>query len=164
MSSLRGELAAKDAELERVVKDANQRAACMQHASDGKFKALLDQFRTDMAIVDKEVHAKRVDYRTETEQLRLKLQQVTGEAKELGGLLEAAVKSDSRKEALIREMKVAYEGDLSQVKTRTAEIERERAQIEVTRKQMREEQLRFGGEVEEAIFKLKTADAKIKQQ
>lgn len=88
-------------------------------------KQLVEGFRTDMAIVDKEVNNTKEKYSNENEQLKIKLQSVSKEATELGSLLEAAVKSDTRKEAMIKEMQVAFDTEKKKVEQWRKELKEE---------------------------------------
>lgn len=78
-----------------------------------------------MAIVDKEVNNTKEKYSNENEQLKIKLQSVSKEATELGSLLEAAVKSDTRKEAMIKEMQVAFDTEKKKVEQWRKELKEE---------------------------------------
>ena len=92
---------AKDEECYKRVNEMQVRQQKLTDECDDKIKKLVEGFRTDMAIVDREMQTRKDKFVNENEQLRVKLASVTKEASELGSLLEAAVKSDTRKEAII---------------------------------------------------------------
>lgn len=73
--------------------------------------------------------------------LENKLMKSTQQNAELKGLLQLAVKSDTRKEALIEELKVQFEGERSRVAARLEAVEREKQSIDEYKKELKQSSL-----------------------
>ena len=125
----------------------------LEKKSEQQMSRLISDFQRDLQTVDSELQRKIAVLSEQKAKLDNKLEKQVKANAELKSLLQMAVKADARKEALLEELKAAFAKEKQSVQVKMDTVDKEKDSIDGYKKQLREENLRYKGVIDDLEYK-----------
>ena len=127
----------RDREYDKLQSDTQHQIKELKTKSEMTVKSLLADFKDDMHTVESTHKSKAKDAITSVAKLENKVTKQAKAIDELKHLLQMAVKSDHRKDALLSELKVAFEKEKTKVERRMNELDGEKNSVDQYKKEVK---------------------------
>ena len=135
----------------------------MKKKSEETVKSLLTDFKDDMSTVENTHKNKQKGAETQVAKLENKVMKQTKMIDELKNLLQITVKSDQKKDALLAEVKVAFEKEKTKVERRINELDAEKNGVEKYKRDLKQESLQLREQVDGLEYHNKELTSKNRQ-
>eukprot|EP00347_Sterkiella_histriomuscorum_P016960 403351196 len=148
----------------QTLKDASDRSITMlKHDYEKRINDQQAQFKQDILIIDAEMKKQRREFTERYEALRGKYQKASNQLTEMKEVLNMAVESDNKKDAMLEELKVAFKEKHIKLDQERDSLNKEQSLFELQRKEIKDELLTYKSRIEELEYYKKEQNLKIEK-